>query len=126
MKGGVLDTIDEFVAAIPWGENRVVLVYRRQHGGRTFVRVRIWNQHRDRRVWYPTKRAFVIPIQNVEDFAAAIRSAAGGKVGGKPDWLERREQAEQERAACFEDLEAPTTVAELAGQLLQSRARAPV
>ena len=126
MKDSVLDTIDEFVAAIPWGENRAVLVYRRRHGGRTFVRVRIWNQHRDRKVWYPTKRAFVIPIQNVEDLAEAIRSAAGGKVGGKPDWLERREQAEQERVAYLEDLEAPMTVAGLAGQLLQSRVRGRV
>lgn len=126
MKEGVLDTIDEFVAAITWGENRVALVYRRRHGGRTFVRVRIWNQHRERKVWYPTKRAFVIPIQNVEGLVGALRSAAGGKLGSKPDWLERREQAEQERVAELEDLEPPTAVAELARQLLLNRVRARI
>ena len=30
----VTETIDEFIAAVPTGPHRVVLVFRREHGGR--------------------------------------------------------------------------------------------
>ena len=36
----IYETVDTFVAAIPWGEWRIVLVHRREHGGRAYVRLR--------------------------------------------------------------------------------------
>jgi hypothetical protein len=93
----ILETVDEFVACVPWGNWRAVTVYRRHHGGREWVRLRTWNQHRDKHVWYPSKRFFVIPLANAEDLADAIRSAATGGSTDKPDWLVQREQAETRR-----------------------------
>ena len=96
-KPSILQTEDEFVSAVPWGKWRAVLVYRRRHGGREWVRLRTWNKHRHKHVWYPSKRFFVIPIADAENLADAIRSAAPGGSVEKPDWLIRREQAEARR-----------------------------
>ncbi len=46
----ILATIDEFVWEVPWGSRRSVLVFRRQHGGRTYLRFRTWNCHQERNV----------------------------------------------------------------------------
>jgi len=93
----ILETVDEFVACVPWGNWRAVMVYRRQHGGREWVRLRTWNKHRKKQVWYPSKRFFVIPMADAENPADAIRSAATGGSTDKPDWLVQREQAETKR-----------------------------
>ena len=93
----ILQTVDEFVASVPWGRWRAVLVYRRRHGGRQWVRLRTWNKHRHKHVWYPSKRFFVIPLADAEILADAIRSAATGESTGKPDWLIERERAETGR-----------------------------
>lgn len=93
----ILETVDEFVACVPWGNWRAVTVYRRQHGGREWVRLRTWNKHRHKHVWYPSKRFFVIPMDDAENLADAIRSAATGGSSDKPDWLIQREEAETKR-----------------------------
>lgn len=85
---GVLTTEDEFVACVPWGQWRAVTVYRRRHGGRTWVRFRTWNKHRKKLVWYPTKRYFVVPIEHAVPLASALCMAAGGASEPLPDWLE--------------------------------------
>lgn len=90
----ILETVDEFVASVPWGKWRAVLVYRRKHGGRGWVRLRTWNKHRHKHVWYPSKRFFVIPMADAENLANAIRSAATGESTDKPDWLVQREEHE--------------------------------
>ena len=83
----VLDTTDELVAAVPWGRWRSVLVYRRQHAGRTWVRLRTFNKHRTKGCWYPSPRFFVVPQQSASDAAKAIEAAAGGKKkDSEPDW----------------------------------------
>lgn len=84
---GVLTTEDEFVACVPWGQWRAVTVYRRRHGGRTWVRFRTWNKHRKKLVWYPTKRYFVVPIEHAVDLAGALCAAAGGLSQATPEWL---------------------------------------
>ena len=121
VQANVLETVDEFVRCVPWGEHRGVLIYRRQHGGRSYVRLRTWNQHRTKLVWYPTKRFFVIPIENAEQLADAFRAAVGGESEPKPEWLVAREQGETRRVAWLEDVEAPPEVVERARQILRRR-----
>ncbi len=91
----ILQTHDQFIAAVPWGRWRSVLVYLRQHGGRRWVRLRTWNRHRKKLVWYPTKRYFVIPIEDADSLANAIRAAVRCNPSPKPDWVVRRERLER-------------------------------
>ena len=91
----ILETRDTFIAAVPWGTARQVLVYRREHGGRTYIRLRTWNRHRKLNIWYPTKRYFVIPEADADDLIDAIGNAAWDEPGEKPDWLVEREQVEE-------------------------------
>ncbi len=93
----ILQTTESFVAALPWGPNRRILVFRRQHGGRTYVRLRVWNLHRRFGTWYPSDRFFVVPIDEAEGLAAALVAGAQGKrLHRKPDWLTRREADERD------------------------------
>jgi len=98
-KLNILETIDTFVTDVTWGGGdwRCVLVYRREHGGRTYIRLRTWNKHRTKLVWYPSKRFFVIPIENAKTLADALSAAAAGWSDEKPDWLVAREEGEQEK-----------------------------
>ena len=96
-KTSILDTVDKFIAAVPWGKWRAVLLYLRQHGGREWVRLRTWDKHRKKLVWYPTKRYFVIPIEDAEALANAIKAAARDNPSPKPDWLVRRERLERRK-----------------------------
>ena len=96
---GGLGTEDTFITAVPWGTSRTVLVHRRTHGWRDYVRFRTWNKHRDKGVWYPSRRFFIIPVENAEHLADALEEAVAGVVSPKPDWLVAREQAEEEELA---------------------------
>ena len=64
---------------MPLDEHRVILVYHRQHGGRCYVRWRVFHKHRKGGNWYPDKRgAFVIPIHAAHALAAGIAAARLG------------------------------------------------
>ena len=52
----IFQTDDLFIDSIQWSDNRAVLVHRREHGGRTYVRFRTWNRHKTKGVWYPSTR----------------------------------------------------------------------
>ena len=52
-KPDITETVDTFMTCVPQGEHRAVLVYRRQHGGRDYVRLRTWHKHREKGAWYP-------------------------------------------------------------------------
>ncbi|MEK6677712.1 MAG: hypothetical protein AABZ47_18920 [Planctomycetota bacterium] len=83
----ILETTDELVAAVPWGNWRSVLVYRRQHAGRMWVRLRTFNRHRAKGCWYPSPRFFVVPLDCAAGLAKAIDSAAKGEAFGElPGW----------------------------------------
>jgi len=85
----ILDTVDEFIAAVPWTKNRMVLVYQRHHGGRRYVRLRTFNRHKTKGWWYPSPRFFVVPQECATDLAKAINAAAMGKrFGPEPDWYQ--------------------------------------
>ncbi len=84
----VLETTDELIAAVPWGRWRPVLVYRREHAGRTWVRLRTFNKHRTKGHWYPSPRFFVVPQACAMDLAKAIEAAAiGGECHEIPSWV---------------------------------------
>ena len=87
-------TTDRFMAAVPWGTSRMVLVHRRIHGHREYVRLRTWNRHTTKKVWYPSRRFFIIPIQNASALGEAILRAVDGLAEEKPDWFVEREKVE--------------------------------
>lgn len=83
----IFDTVDEFIGAVPWTRRRMVLVYLRHHGARTFVRLRTFNRHKKLGCWYPSPRYFVVPQECALDLAKAIEAAAvGERFGPEPDW----------------------------------------
>ena len=83
----MLDTVDTFLAAVPWTEHRTVIVYLREHGARRYVRLRTFNKHRVKGMWYPSPRFYMVPIDCAENLAQAIFAAAGGRpCGPQPEW----------------------------------------
>ena len=121
-KADILATADTFIAAVPWGKWRTVLVFRREHGGRTYIRLRTWNRHRAKRVWYPTDRFFVIPVEDADNLAEAIRAAARGEAKRKmPAWYRARERADLERYEDLQDLDAPDEILTQAKRRMKRR-----
>lgn len=122
-KPDILSTFDTFIGAVPWGEWRMVLVFRREHGGRTYVRLRTWNRHRTRDFWYPTKRFFVVPVEHADALADAIKAAARGvPIEEKPAWYKARERVDQKRYRLHTELEAPKAVlARLRRRMMKTR-----
>ena len=86
---------DVFIAMLPMTASRCVLVHRRHHAGKDFVRWRVWNFHQTKRVWYPTKRGFIVPVADAAALADAIVAGATGVEGEKPGWLIEREREEE-------------------------------
>ena len=80
-------TQDEFITAIPWGGWVCVLVHRRRHNGKNYIRFRRWNKHRTKGCWYPTTRFFVIPEWIGGEFIEALEMVDAGAVSKKPEWL---------------------------------------
>ena len=120
----ILATTDKFIAAVPWGKWRVALVFRREHGGRTYVRIRTWNRHRDRLVWYPTKRFYVIPVAEADALADAIKAAARDEpLAKKPKWYAAREKADRERYEMMLDEDAPDAIVKSVRRLIKKRKR---
>ena len=98
-----LATVDEFVDAVPWGASRTVLVYRRKHGWREYVRLRTWNCHQEKGCWYPSRRFFVVPLDSAAGLAEAIAAGASGKqLGPEPEWYAdfERQYATRTRRCC--------------------------
>ena len=117
----ILETVDTFMAAVPWGDNRTVLLYRREHGGRTYLRLRTWNRHRERGVWYPTTRGFVIPKVYGKGLLFALDDALAGLPDQKPDWLAARETAEESLLRSLTGAEIPDDPAARTAMLARLR-----
>lgn len=83
----LLDTVDTFLAAVPWTKHRTVIVYLREHGERRYVRLRTFNKHRTKGCWYPAPRFYTVPIDRAEDLGRAIIEASRGRTFGvQPEW----------------------------------------
>ena len=81
------------VAGIPWTQNRTVVVCRQRYRqGKEYVGVRVFNRHRQKGVWYPSPRYFVIPIGAAADLGEAIMDAACGISGDVPEWYDEFEK----------------------------------
>jgi hypothetical protein len=105
-------TEDTFIAEVAIDEHRVILVYLRQHGGRSYVRWRVFHQHRKSKGWYPDRRrAFVVPVGVAGALAEAIANApTGHQRSAKPHWLEYLDTNRRDRLAKLMDLNAPPCV----------------
>jgi len=96
-KPAVLETVDTFLAAVPWTKRRTVVIYLREHGGRRYVRLRTFNKHRVKGCWYPTKRFYMVPLESAEALGNAIIAASKGKpFDHQPDWWADFEKQYQE------------------------------
>src|SRR5215213_11291188 len=74
-------TLDTFIAEVPVDPRRSILVYLRQHGGRQYVRWRVFHRHRKHGTWYPDKRrAFVVPVGCGDALGRAVAAASAGAV----------------------------------------------
>ena len=106
-------TVDNFIGEVPNDDRRCILVYRRQHGGRTFVRWRVFHRH-SKGNWYPDRRrAFVIPVDVTETLARVVAAApAGQSITPRPPWLDVIDAYQAHRLACLHDLNAPADVVE--------------
>jgi hypothetical protein len=82
-------TVDTFIAEVRIDTHRSILVYLRQHGGRMYVRWRVFHKHRKHGKWYPHKRrAFVVPLGAADAVGRAIACAAGERpVTANLEWL---------------------------------------
>lgn len=95
----IFGTYNDFVREVPLDDWRSILVHRREHGHREFIRIRTWNQHRLWGAWYPTKRTFVIPIDEAMALADAIYAGVVGEFSEEPEWVSKY----QPNSSWFED-----------------------
>jgi len=102
-------TVDTFIAEVSLDPHRSILVYRRQHAGRTFIRWRVFHRHRRWGTWYPDKRrSFVIPVGSGDAMARAIAAAQlGVTFTAKPEWLAKVDEWREHRYRCLLELNAP-------------------
>ena len=104
----ILGTVDEFVAAIAVSKNRQVLVFRRTHGGRSYIRLRTFNRHKTKDCWYPTSRCFVVPQECAEDLAGAVETGAlGFAPEAPPEWYHdfEKQYREYQARSCRADVD---------------------
>lgn len=96
----ILETCDVFSSAVPLGRNRAVVVQRREHGGRKWVRLWTWNRHRKLNKWYPTRRIYLVPVEHAGLLAEAIRNAGEQRDSYEPAWLAnwRRENCDESKS----------------------------
>lgn len=85
---GQLQSVDEYVGAVEVRKNVRVVVYRRRHKGKEYVRLRPFLRHPDYGDWYPDRhRQFVVPLASAADLGRVLIEAGEGKAGEVPDWL---------------------------------------
>jgi hypothetical protein len=98
-------TVDIFIAEVPVDSRRSILVCLRKHGGRKYVRWRVFHRLRKLGYWYPDKsRAFVVPLSSATALAGAIATAGTGQASSAtPAWLAK---LDAERAQLLPKLKA--------------------
>ncbi len=67
----------------PWTKNRMVVVFRRERNGREYVRCRTFNRHQIKKIWYPSPRFYMVPVNCAEELGKAIIAAARGEQYGQ-------------------------------------------
>jgi len=121
-RSGFHDTTDYFIDAIDLGKNGGVLVHRRRHGSKDWIRLRKWNRHNTKNVWYPTSRGFVIELNRVGNLIDALCEAANGDCSPKPEWLLAREDAEESVLGTMAEMDMhPDAIEQARKRLYQKR-----
>ena len=65
----------------------MVVVFRRERNGRQYVRCRTFNRHQIKKIWYPSPRFYMVPVDCAEELGKAIIAAARGEAYGQvPGW----------------------------------------
>ena len=78
---------DTFMAAVPWTKNRMIVVFRRERNGRQYVRCRTFNRRQIKKIWYPSPRFYMVPVDCAVELGKAIIAAARGEQYGQvPGW----------------------------------------
>lgn len=118
-------TEDIFIGEVSIDPHRCILIYLREHGGRRYVRWRVFHKHRKVRQWYPDRRRwFVVPVGIADALARAIAAApAGQAIAPQPSWLDAIDKRLAHRLACLVDLNAPPKILEVA---IRRRHKGPV
>lgn len=107
-------TVDTFIAEVPIEASRSILVYLRRHGGREYVRWRVFHKHAKGGNWYPDRRrAFVIPLAIAKALGDAMAAAGTGRAAtAKPAWLEQIDHYRASTLFKLLDLNAPQFILE--------------
>lgn len=102
-------SVDTFIGEVVVDSHRCILVYLRNHGGKQYVRWRVFHKHRNRGVWYPdTRRSFVVPIDAAPTLGSMIAAATDGRaVTSKPQWLAAIDDYRFGTLSKLQDLGAP-------------------
>ena len=86
-RAGRKPAVDYLMACVQWGRLRRVLVFIRDHAGRRWIRLRVFNKHFTKGFWYPSRKYFVVPMEHARDLGEAIiRAADELQTGEIPDW----------------------------------------
>lgn len=104
--------VDTFIGVVPIDEDRIIVVYRRRHRRKDYIRWRTWHCHKTKRLWYPdVSRRFLVPLEHAEALAQAIASAVHCKpVSAMPQWLADAENGRDESLGILKELNAPESV----------------
>jgi len=102
-------TSDTFIGCLPTGDDRVILIFRRQHKGKSFVRWRTWHCHKMLRRWYPdSRRHYLVPLEHAQSLAEGILAAVQGEAITKPPkWFDNAEERRAQHIHCLRELNAP-------------------
>ncbi len=72
---------------MPWTHTRTVIVYRREHTDREYIRPRTFNRHQVKGCWYTAARFYMVPIEHAEEVGSAIIAAGHRRSpGSMPEW----------------------------------------
>ena len=84
--------VDDLMGYVEWTPNRNVLVFRRTHPGRVFVRMRVFNRHGTQGYWYPSPRSFHVNQNCAERLGEALICAGRDETYCEPpEWWDEFE-----------------------------------
>jgi hypothetical protein len=109
---------DELMGHVEWTKNRYVLVFRRMYGDRTYIRMRVFNRHRQYGHFYPAPRSFHVGLDCARELGMTIASAAEGRPSMPPPawWAEFTKQYERQGKLARPKCKRPTPDAETSKQ----------
>ncbi len=56
---------------------------RRERNGHQYVRCHTFNRHQIKKIWYPSPRFYMVPVDCAEELGKAIIAAARGEMNGQ-------------------------------------------